>query len=106
MNTIRGRASVRPQGFKSLVLAGAVSSLLAAPTKAQLVLEEVIVTAQKRAESLQDVPISVQAMTGHAMQDAGIQRIEQLANYVPNFNMTETAVGNQIFMRGVGSGIN
>jgi outer membrane receptor protein involved in Fe transport len=69
-------------------------------------LEEVIVTAQKRAESLQDVPISVAAMSGDKIRDAGIMTIEDLSAYVPNFTMTESAVGNVVFIRGVGSGIN
>ena len=100
-------AALPRTSFKPLLLASAVAATLVAPmVQAQLVLEEVIVTAQKRAESLQDVPISVQAMDGQRMQDAGIQKIEDLANYVPNFNMTESAVGNQVFMRGVGSGVN
>jgi outer membrane receptor protein involved in Fe transport len=47
-------------------------ALVGNPVHAQLVLEEVIVTAQKRAESLQDVPISVTAMQGTKIQDAGM----------------------------------
>jgi iron complex outermembrane receptor protein len=69
-------------------------------------LEEVLVTAQKRAQSLQDVPISVQALTGKAISDAGIQNIEDLSAYMPNLKMTESAVGNSVFIRGIGSGIN
>lgn len=69
-------------------------------------LEEIIVTAQKRAESLQDVPISVAALSGDKIRDAGIMTIEDLSSYVPNFTMTESAVGNVVFIRGIGSGIN
>ena len=69
-------------------------------------LEEVIVTAQKRAESLQDVPISVAAVSGDKIRDAGIMTIGDLSAYVPNFTMTESAVGSVVFIRGIGSGIN
>jgi outer membrane receptor protein involved in Fe transport len=111
INTTQG-AFGRPHAFKSLLLASAVSAIIAAPAQAQsqsrsqFTLEEVIVTAQKRAESLQDVPISVLALSGDRMRDAGIQRVEDLSKYVPNFQMTETTTGNQIFIRGVGSGLN
>jgi outer membrane receptor protein involved in Fe transport len=70
------------------------------------VLEEVIVTAQKRAESLQDVPISVSAVQGAKIQDAGIPNMAALADYVPNLHITSVAVNTEIYMRGVGSGNN
>lgn len=69
-------------------------------------LEEVVVTAQKRAQSLQDVPISVNAMSQDKMMEAGIDRIENLAGYVPNLTMSELATGTNIYIRGIGSGVN
>ncbi len=82
----------------------AVALISAQASAAQL--EEVIITAQKRAESLQDVPISVAALSGDKIRDAGIMTIEDLSAYVPNFTMTESAVGSVVFIRGIGSGIN
>lgn len=70
------------------------------------VLEEVIVTAQMRAESLQDVPISISAISGAKMMEAGIDKIEDLQAYVPNLTMSETGIGTNIYIRGIGSGIN
>ncbi|WP_339339785.1 Plug domain-containing protein, partial [uncultured Oceanicoccus sp.] len=70
------------------------------------VLEEVIVTSQLRAESLQDVPISVTAVSGAKMMEAGIDKIEDLQSYVPNLTMSETGIGTNIYIRGIGSGIN
>jgi iron complex outermembrane receptor protein len=74
-------------------------------TQAQM-LEEVIVTAQKRAESLQDVPISVSAMQGEKLQQAGIPNMAALADYVPNLHIASAAVNTNIYMRGIGSGNN
>lgn len=67
-------------------------------------LEEIIVTAQKRAQSLQDVPISVSAVSGDKMAEAGIQRFEDVAAYVPNFQITKGTIGDKINIRGIQSG--
>ncbi|MFT5711516.1 MAG: iron complex outermembrane receptor protein [Halioglobus sp.] len=75
-------------------------------TMAQLVLEEVIVTAQKREQSLQDVPISVSAMTGDKINDAGIVNLEEMALYMPNVNINKGSATPNLFIRGVGSGTN
>ncbi len=69
-------------------------------------LSEIIVTAQKRTESLQDVPIAVSAVSGTKIAEAGIMKIEDLKNYVPTLFMTETAIGNNISIRGIFSGVN
>ncbi|GAA6152238.1 TonB-dependent receptor [Pseudoteredinibacter isoporae] len=67
-------------------------------------LEEVIVTAQKRAESLQDVPISVSAMSGETLSDAGIQSFTDMNHYVPSFSVTKDPIGDKINIRGIQSG--
>lgn len=72
----------------------------------QGVLEEIVVTAQLRRESLQDVPVSVNALGGEKMFEAGIAKVEDLQAYVPNFTMSETGIGTNIYIRGIGSGIN
>jgi outer membrane receptor protein involved in Fe transport len=101
-------------GIKSTPLASALSMLagaaiITAPTPALsqgLVLEEVIVTAQKRTESLQDVPISVAAMSGEKISDTGILSLEELTLYVPNVNINSGAGTPNLFIRGIGSGTN
>jgi outer membrane receptor protein involved in Fe transport len=67
---------------------------------------EIIITARKRSERLQDVPLSVAAVTGQTMQQQGIRKIEDLQAKVPNFKMTETGIGSQIAIRGIFSGVN
>ncbi|WP_344932004.1 TonB-dependent receptor [Zhongshania borealis] len=77
------------------------NTVMAAPA-----LEEVLVTATLRTESLQDVPVSVNAVSGEKMAEAGIDKIEDLQAYVPNLSMSETGIGTNIYIRGIGSGIN
>ncbi|MEH6570604.1 MAG: TonB-dependent receptor [Halioglobus sp.] len=69
-------------------------------------LEEVIVTAQKRPQSLQDVPIAVAAMSGEKMEDNGILDLEELTAYMPNVNINQGRAQPNLFIRGVGSGTN
>ncbi|BFM14758.1 TonB-dependent receptor [Maricurvus nonylphenolicus] len=81
-------------------------AFIATPALAQdFVLEEIVVTAQKRAESLQDVPISVSAMSGDKIAEAGIPSMNDFSAYVPNFNVTSNAIGDVISIRGIQSGI-
>lgn len=89
------------------VMIGAVASALSLSTGAALAqkkLEEVVVTAQKRAQSLMDVPISVSAIDGGKIQDAGIQRAEDMTAYVPNFQINQDPIGDKINIRGIQSG--
>ncbi len=66
-------------------------------------LEEIVVTAQIREQSLQDVPLSVSAVTGDKLADAGIEKIDDLVGYVPNIHMTESGLSTQLRIRGIGS---
>ena len=54
---------------------------------AQATLEEVVVTAQKRAQNIQDVPISITAFSGNFLEENGIQKIDEVAKITPNFNI-------------------
>lgn len=83
------------------VSAGAQSSDLA--ERRPTVLEEVIVTAQKRAQGLQDVPISISAFSGDKIKDAGIPDFEELSTYIPNFSVSENTIGDTISIRGINS---
>jgi outer membrane receptor protein involved in Fe transport len=84
----------------------ALASAAAAAQEGVTTLSEITVTAQKRTESLQDVPIAVSAVSGTKIAEAGIMKIEDLKNYVPSLFMTETAIGNNISIRGIFSGVN
>ena len=69
-------------------------------------LEEIIVTATKRAVSLQDTPVSVSVISGDKIEKASIHSFTSLATYIPNFSVTENAISTIVSMRGVGIGAN
>ena len=70
-------------------LALAIATVSSGAYSAQL--EEIIVTAQKRAESLQDVPISMTAVSGKKISEAGMNSFADLSTYVPNLSISENA---------------
>lgn len=95
-----GAAARRTAAFVS-----AAAGLLLAPAMQAAVLEEVIVTAQKRDQNLQDVGVSVTAMTGEAVEALGFTNSTDLAAQVPGLNIgTPVGEGNNpsIVLRGVG----
>ena len=93
-----------------LLLAASVVTLVAAgEARAQVaaeqsVLEELVVTAQKRAENLQDVPISVVAVTGEAIQDRNLVNVVDILQDVPNVTAQSAYQARNpiLFMRGIG----
>lgn len=68
--------------------------------------DEIVVTARKREESLQDVPMSVQVFGGEALAQAGIKDFSEVAYRVPGLKLSaERAVDTELFIRGIGSDI-
>lgn len=97
--------------FLPTALSVAVGSVLSPSLTAQeesggLMLEEVVVTAQKREETLQDVSVSVLAVSGEQLRNFNITDLQNLQQYVPNFTKQETAAGSLLKIRGIGSGVN
>ncbi|MEJ7935753.1 TonB-dependent receptor [Sphingobium sp. AN558] len=68
-------------------------------------LEDIVVTAQKRSENLQDVPIAVSAVTEQALTNANIRSTTGLQVAVPGLVAYQTVTSFQPFIRGVGSNI-
>ena len=92
-----------PQRFQRTPLAAALGvallPLVASPVQAQL--EEVVVTATKQAESLQDVPISVNALSGDSMREQGIMTFDEYVNFLPNVVDAGNSPGmREIYIRG------
>ena len=68
-------------------------------------LEEVVVTARQRAESSQDIPMMVQAISGEELQKQGITTLEDFSRQVAGLNVQTTTPGqNTIVFRGVSDG--
>jgi iron complex outermembrane receptor protein len=95
------------------------AALLAPPAQAQIAangsaastapaaegLQEVVVTARRRTEQLQDVPLTVTAVTASTIEAANIQNIADLASYVPNMKISQdraTSSTINVYIRGVG----
>ena len=68
-------------------------------------LEEVIVTATRRTESMQRVPIAMQAFTGQALEQLNIATLDDYIQYLPNVTTANNGPGqNEVFMRGLSAG--
>ena len=73
------------------------------PAQAATVIEEIIVSAQRTDENLQDVPIAVTALTGAMLEDKGIISPSDLQMAAPNVSFTATNFGGSSFsIRGIG----
>ena len=87
----------------------------AAPVRAQVTagqnepdakLEEIVVTAQKRTENLQNVPIAVQVISGQALEEQNYNTFGDLTQTVPAVHIGAAGADSQLFIRGIGSGDN
>ncbi|WP_337187206.1 TonB-dependent receptor [Phenylobacterium sp.] len=91
------------------VLAGAFATTAQAQTGAQeesgREIEEIVVTAQKREQSLQDVPIVVTTVSGELLKDAGVRDIRDLTVLTPGLTVTSTSNESVVTarVRGVGT---
>jgi len=69
-------------------------------------LEEITVTAQRRAQSIQDVPISMQAFTAETLQQLNVATLDDYIKYLPNVTTANNGPGqNEVFMRGLSAGL-
>lgn len=94
--------SITPR-FAMPGLALAIATLLAPGVMAQGTLEEVVVTAQKRSQSLQDVGISIAAFNRDDAKDQDLGNVDRLAAMVPNLQALDAAAGLPSFrIRGIG----
>ncbi len=67
-------------------------------------LQEVVVTATKRAANLQSVPIAITALTSASLENQNIQDFQDYAKALPQVSFTNDSPGSaQVFMRGIGS---
>jgi iron complex outermembrane receptor protein len=88
-----------------LALALGISAAGAQTTDAGLALEEVIVTAEKREQSLQDASLSILAFNDEALTNIGATGLGDLTHSVPNLTQITFSVGNstlRLYVRGIG----
>jgi outer membrane receptor protein involved in Fe transport len=68
-------------------------------------IQEVVVTAQRRSENVQDVPIAIQALSGETLQRLNVTTFDDLIRHLPNVSGASQGPGQvQIFMRGLSAG--
>ncbi len=65
--------------------------------------DAIIVTAQRRAEVVQDVPLAITALGGDALEEEGVRDISNLSDLAPSLSITNNGGTPQVFMRGIGS---
>lgn len=89
-------------GIKASLAAACAWTAFANVAIAQDVTADIIVTAQKRSQSLNDVGLSVVAVSGDTLQSKGVANVDQLALISPGFSVGTTYNGTQVFsLRGV-----
>ncbi|HEY7638254.1 MAG TPA: TonB-dependent receptor [Steroidobacteraceae bacterium] len=92
------------RGAVALALAAPAAGFAAAPSD-ESIIEQIIVTAQKRETALQDVPFSVAAPTGDQIRNAGATSLPELGRMVPGLAITDLGPGqSQVALRGISAG--
>lgn len=89
-----------------LLAAGMLTTLVSGAVSAQQrMLEEVIVTAQKRAESSQDIPLSVSAISAETIENLGITQTQDLTKLAPSLTLSvaSSKQNSSFSLRGVGT---
>ncbi|MCG8442152.1 MAG: TonB-dependent receptor plug domain-containing protein, partial [Caulobacterales bacterium] len=82
------------------VAAGAMASTSTAHAQQ---LEQIVVTATKRSENVQDVPISLLVTTGEDVKELALTNAADVSAFLPAVTIGQNPVGNFVFIRGVGS---
>ena len=89
-------------GFCAVLLQSGGAFAQAEPN---LQIEEVVVTATKRAQSVNDIPVAVSAYSGESLKNSGIRDVGQLVQVNPtlDFGSSENAAGGSMSIRGMGT---
>lgn len=109
MSQINGAKCVRRFALRSTALTaaylGVMTMLCSGQAIAQAQVETVTVTAEKRSENIQNVPLSVSAISGDALEKKNIVKMTDLAVQVPNLKITESnnVRDSSITIRNIGS---
>lgn len=103
-NLLRSTASAAVVGAVAFGFAG-VASAQTAPQDSPTTIDDIIVTAQKREQNLQDVPIVVTSLSAETLADAGVRDIKDLQILTPGLTVTSTTseASTTARIRGVGT---
>lgn len=106
MKAARAARRIEPRPPKPSLLSLAVSATLlaaaSAPASAQQALEEVVVTANKRAESVMEVPLAVQALTGEVLRELNLTSVKELASFTPGVTgLSDDSFIDSLRIRGI-----
>ncbi len=93
---------------KRRLLAGAAVGAALAPMAAFAQQDEITVTAQRREQSVQDVPFTVNAVSGEALQNSAVTDVFSLQSQIPGLDIRATnppSAGASFVIRGLGTGV-
>ncbi|HEY6642462.1 TonB-dependent receptor [Povalibacter sp.] len=110
---IGGHMTIRPIGFLSVlaVLAATDGANAAAEEEGYSgrAVEEILVTARRRTENLQDVPISIDVFSTADIEARSLTSLQELSQFSPNFSMYNNGIDgsltSEVFMRGIGNSL-
>jgi iron complex outermembrane recepter protein len=90
---------------KALLVGAASLAALAMSSAAHAQIEEIVVTANKVEENVQDVPIAITAISGERLAESGVASLENIGKLAPSvtFRKGNTAANSALFLRGVGT---
>ena len=98
------RTKTLTRSVVALALAAPAVTFAATPSDDNII-EQIIVTAQKREQALQDVPFSVAAPSGEQIRNAGATSLPELGRMVPGLAITDLGPGqSQVALRGISAG--
>src|ERR1700730_11657735 len=84
---------------------GVVHAAAATDTEASDAIQEITVTAQRRTENIQNVPITIQALTAETLKELSVSTLDDYVRYLPNVSVATNGPGQgNIFMRGLSVG--
>lgn len=103
------RLIITPDGLIQLLLliAALLTTTLPILVSAQSdILEEIIVTANRREQSIQDIPVNISVMTGDELEAAGVSSLADLIQVIPGLAYSDLGVrsggvNNQLILRGL-----
>ena len=93
---------------RQTMMASVAAAIISAEVSAQATLEEVVVTARMRSETLAESPVSVKAFTESDIRSSGIQTPQDFVDLTPNVTLVQTqSTGNSFLnIRGISSARN